>query len=311
MNNTELSIHSEKIPQANHMKMSRLDDSLFSKELAPHYMNLAGKLASSELVPRSFRNKPQDLFLCWSWGYQVGMTPEQSMQCIAVINGKAVMYGDDLLALCMAHKDFIDVIEEPIINAGQVIGYQCTAKRKGRADKTNIFTLEMAKKAGLLAKGGVWTQYPERMLKLRARGFTLRDTFPDALKGIKPREEVEDYVDADYTVVDEKISSRTEFLRQEIFNKLGIKNDSENNGCDSTLQDMENKSETEEIKDTEYLEETRETPINYHFEIEQLIIEKQITAERIEKALSYYEVNNIAELTDESAQDFIKKLSKI
>src|SRR5690606_29554644 len=144
-------------------------------------------LCNSELVPKAFRGKPQDLFICWSWGYQVGMSPEQAMQCIAVINGKPCMWGDEMLALCMAHKDFVDIIEEPMLKDHAIIGYTCTVKRRNRADKVNIFTLDMAKKAGLLAKGGVWNQYPDRMLKLRARGFSLRDAFPDALKGIKSR----------------------------------------------------------------------------------------------------------------------------
>ena len=62
------------------------------------------------------------------------------------------------------------------------------------ADYTEEFDLNKAKKAGLLGKAGVWTQYPERMMQLRARAFALRNRFPDALKGIKSREEVEDYI---------------------------------------------------------------------------------------------------------------------
>src|SRR4051812_48496563 len=122
MSNTEMAQVSEKSLEVNHMRMNRLDDSLFSKELAPHYMQLAGKLASSELVPKSFRAKPQDLFICWAMGYQVGLTPEQSMQCIAVINGKPAMWGDDMLALCMSHRDFEDIIETPIVKNDSIIG---------------------------------------------------------------------------------------------------------------------------------------------------------------------------------------------
>ncbi len=144
MSDTEISTVVEKLPEENHMRMSRLDDSLFSKDLAPHYMQLAGKLASSELVPKCFRGKPQDLFLCWAMGYQIGLTPEQSMQCIAVINGKPSMWGDDMLALCMSHKDFEDIIEEPLHRDGVVIGYTCIVKRRGKADKLNTFTLDMA-----------------------------------------------------------------------------------------------------------------------------------------------------------------------
>jgi hypothetical protein len=49
-----------------------------------------------------------------------------------------------------------------------------------------------AKRAGVWGKAGPWTQYPKRMLGIRARSFALRDVFPDVLGGLDIREEVED-----------------------------------------------------------------------------------------------------------------------
>jgi hypothetical protein len=42
-------------------------------------------------------------------------------------------------------------------------------------------------------QGGPWTQYPRRMLQMRARGFALRDAFPDVLRGLVTAEEAADY----------------------------------------------------------------------------------------------------------------------
>jgi hypothetical protein len=50
-----------------------------------------------------------------------------------------------------------------------------------------------AKRAGLAGKSGPWSQYPERMLALRARGFALRNAFADALRGLITAEEAQDY----------------------------------------------------------------------------------------------------------------------
>jgi hypothetical protein len=305
MNTSELA----PIREDQHMRVSRLEDSLFSKELAPHYMQLATKLASSDLVPKCFRGKPQDLFLCWAMGYQVGLTPEQSMQCIAVINGKPAMWGDDMLALCMAHKDFVDIIENPIKDsAGNTVGYRCTVKRLGKADKINEFTMDMAKKAGLLAKGGVWAQYPERMLKLRARGFCLRDSFPDALKGIKPREEVEDYIEADYKVMD-NLSSRTEQLKKDYTLKQGAHNVETVVGSDASMEDRGADLSDGKDNEVESQETNREEAVKVHLKLERLLAEKGVTQERIDKALKYYEVESLAQLTEELAQDFINKIS--
>lgn len=312
MSDTELMQSPEGLKQLDHMKikLSRLDDSLYSKDLAPHYMQLATKLSSSDLIPKSFRGKPQDLFICWAMGYQVGLTPEQSQQCIAVINGKPVMWGDDMLALCMSHRDFEDIIETPLVNNEAIIGYNCTVKRKGKADKESIFTLDMAKKAGLLAKGGVWSQYPERMLKLRARGFCLRDAFPDALKGIKPREEVEDYIDADYTVVEQK-GSRTELLKKDILNKQGVSN--VDLVCRSIASE-ENKVIIESLEEDKKPREStvdKEESTRLHIEIKKLLEEKQFTDDRLAKALAYYEVGSIEEMKLEAQHHFVLQLLKL
>ncbi len=309
MSNSELELVVDKMPKVKHMRNSRLDNSLFSKEFAPHYMQLATKLASSDLVPKCYRSKPQDLFLCWSFGYSMGMSPEQAMQCIAIINGKPCMYGDEMLALCMAHKDFEDIIEEPIIKDG-IVGYTCIVKRKGRADKESTFTLDMAKKAGLLAKGGVWTQYPARMLQLRARGFCLRDSFPDALKGIKSREEVEDYIDADYKVTESK-GSRTELLKNDYLSKKGEQNEDRTSGLCAPSVDSLPGEENQEDQEREGTAESGAHEVEIHTKIKGLIVEKGLTEERLAKALAYYEADCIESLNAESMEHFILQLEKL
>jgi len=73
----------------------------------------------------------------------------------------------------------------------------CEAKRKGYPTATVVqFSVADAKRAGLWGKAGPWTQYPRRMLQLRARGFALRDGFPDVLKGLVTAEEAQDYPQA-------------------------------------------------------------------------------------------------------------------
>ena len=306
MSNSEIAVLKDETRELSHMKTSRLDDSLFSKDLAPHYMKLAGQLASSELVPKCFRGKAQDLFICWSMGYQIGLSPEQAMQCIAVINGKPAMWGDDMLALVMAHKDFEDIIEEPILKDGNVFGYSCTVKRRGRADKTNKFDLNDAKKAGFLAKGGVWIQYPERMLKLRTRGFTLRDAFPDALKGIKPREEVEDYIDAEYSVVTQK-ATRTETLKHDVMSKRGTTNA---DGLPAGTENQENREEIAKSEEPQAVVETGEEATELHSKIKQLVAQAEFTEEQLQRFLKYYQVESIDEMDSKAAQHFIMKLTK-
>jgi hypothetical protein len=110
------------------------------------------------------------------------------MQNIAVINGRPSLWGDALLALCKASPVCEYILEEC---DGQVA--VCTAKRRGDpAPVVREFSMEDAKRAGLAGKQGPWTQYPKRMLQMRARGYCLRDAFPDVLKGMAVAEEEQD-----------------------------------------------------------------------------------------------------------------------
>jgi len=311
----ELTILTEEVHELREIitkdKANRLNDSLFSKELAPHYMQLAGQLSKTEMIPKNYRGKPQDLFVAMALGYQIGLSVEQAIQAIALINGKPCLYGDDMLALCMNHPSFVDLIEKPIVsNTNQVIGYSCTVKRKNMADHEEKFDLNMAKKAGLLGKQGPWTQYPERMMQMRARGFALRNRFPDALKGIKSREEVEDYIEAEYSVVEEK-GSRSDILKKDYLKKTGklddAKTTTENTNDEDKLCDKEAKADNLPPS-VEKAGEEKNCP--YH-EIKRLIVEKAVTEDRLAKALSFYEAKEVDDLSPESAEDFLKKLNKL
>tara|TARA_Y100001954_G_C15811519_1_gene605451 strand:+ start:1769 stop:2713 length:945 start_codon:yes stop_codon:yes gene_type:complete len=155
-------------------------------------MQFAKEIASSNLVPQQFRGKPADIYLAMSWGDELGLSPIQSLQNIAVINGKPSIYGDTMIALCRRHPEFED-IKETISGEGSARTAVCEIKRKGQSWYKSQFTMGEAAKAGLLNRPGPWKSYPDRMLKMRARGFALRDVFADALGGMISAEEAQDY----------------------------------------------------------------------------------------------------------------------
>ena len=55
---------------------------------------LAGLLAQSTIVPIDFRGKPGDVLVAMMMGGEVGLSPIQSLQNIAVINGRPCIWGD-------------------------------------------------------------------------------------------------------------------------------------------------------------------------------------------------------------------------
>lgn len=150
-------------------------------------------LAKSQMVPKQYQNKPEDIMVAVQWGYEIGLAPLQALQNISVINGKPSVYGDAAMALVQA-SPVCEGIEETIEGEGTPNPVAvCIAKRKGRSPVVAKFSVEDAKRAGLWGKQGPWQAYPKRMMQMRARGFALRDAFPDVLKGLITAEEAHDY----------------------------------------------------------------------------------------------------------------------
>jgi hypothetical protein len=160
-------------------------------------LRFADLVAQSDLAPKDYKGKPGNVLVAVQMGAEVGLSPMQAIQNIAVINGRPSIWGDAALALVKASPVCIDVIET-MRGEGDEMVATCIAKRKGAVDVSRSFSVADAKKAGLWGKTGrdgqptPWVTYPTRMLQQRARGFAIRDAFPDLLKGLVTREEAED-----------------------------------------------------------------------------------------------------------------------
>lgn len=158
-------------------------------------------VASSDFAPKDFKGKPESCLLAIQHGSEVGLSPMQSLQSIAVINGRPTIWGDAALALVQA-SPVCEYVREYTEGDGDNLTAVCEAKRKGYPAPTiSRFSMADAKRAGLAGKAGPWSQYPGRMLALRARGFALRNAFADALRGLITAEEAQDYPPADATTM--------------------------------------------------------------------------------------------------------------
>lgn len=150
-------------------------------------MSLAKMIADSDLVPKDFKGKPGNVLIAMQMGAEVGLNPMQACQNIAVINGRPSMWGDALLAICQSHPSF-EWIKEYMENGDAV----CIVKRKGYDPHEQRFGDKDVVTGGYDKKQGPWQTNRARMKQMRARGFCLRDTFADALKGMVPIEEAID-----------------------------------------------------------------------------------------------------------------------
>jgi hypothetical protein len=171
-------------------------------------MEFAGLLAKSDIVPKDYQGKPGNVLVAIQWGMEIGLQPMQAMQNIAVINGRPSIWGDAMIALVRACPAF-----EYINETQDDKQATCIIKRKGEPEAVRTFSLEDAKRAGLTGKSGPWTQYPKRMMQMRARSWALRDVFPDVLKGMICAEEAMDIGPRDVTPVT-RAASALERIKQ-------------------------------------------------------------------------------------------------
>jgi hypothetical protein len=279
------------LQKAQIQKVSRLEDSLFSPTLFSHYQKVAEILSKSGIVPKDYKGKPEDVFVAISMGYQLGFPVEQSLQDIAVINGRPCLWGDGLLALVLNHPQYEWHTEEPIYTGQVVTGYICTIKRKGNESHSQSFTFDDAKRAGLLNKAGPWSNYPTRMLQMRARAFALRDKFGDALRGLKVMEEEEG----------------GEIIEGEI---IRIEEKSKNN-VDKLKNILKNSPQLSEKKEEPSTNEKELVSQQQFEELDEMIKRKGMDEERINKMFAYFKINYLTDLTQNQFKEVKIHLGRI
>lgn len=175
-------------------------------------MELANGMVRAQWLPESYRRTrggviPEEeqankAAIAILMGQELGLQPMQSTRAIAVIGNMPSIWGDSALGICMASPAFKDMkeeletkeIDQQVENQDRstrtikmMVPFKatCTIWRKDREHPiVGTFTYEQARKAGLWGKQGPWSQYPDRMMKLRARLFALRDAFADVLAGM-------------------------------------------------------------------------------------------------------------------------------
>lgn len=164
-------------------------------------LRFADMLSKSNIVPKDFQNNPGNILVAVQWGMELGLQPLQAMQNIAVINGRPSLWGDAVIGLVRS-SPLCEYVNEESFDDKAV----CRVKRRGEEEQIRIFTVDDARKAGLLGKQGPWAQYPKRMLQMRARSWALRDVFPDVLRGMPIAEEVMDIEAKDITPAPHRVT---------------------------------------------------------------------------------------------------------
>lgn len=144
---------------------------------------LAQAIAKSGLAPQQMRT-PEAITVAIMTGLELGLPPMFALNKIAVINGRPTLWGDAIPGILWSRGFKLREWK-----AGDAAHCEVTRPSGDVIERT--FSVDDAKAAKLWGKAGPWTQFPDRMLAMRARSFAARDGAADVLGGLYVAEEID------------------------------------------------------------------------------------------------------------------------
>lgn len=157
---------------------------------------LAERYANSDMVPASYKGKPDNCFVALELASRMDVSPVLVMQNLYIVQGKPSWAGQACKALIDGSGKFKD--SEYVMTGSMADGtrgcyLQAVNTRTGKLVRGTEITLKMASDEGWSTKSGSkWRTMPEQMLKYRAAAFFARTECPEALMGFQTADEVED-----------------------------------------------------------------------------------------------------------------------
>lgn len=135
-------------------------------------------LVKTKFLPPSIQTPEQAIAIALK-GRELGIPIMQSFSHINIINGRPSISAELMLALIYKN------CPRAKINFDENGNTACTisASRPGDKPTKFSFTIEDAKKAGLVRAGGPWEKYPAALLRARTITVMARALFPDAISG--------------------------------------------------------------------------------------------------------------------------------
>ncbi len=196
---------------------------------------LANMILASGMAPKDFDSVPK-ISVAMLRLLELGMNPMTGLDCMAVVNGRPVLWGQGPLALVQQsglmvpgsfRESFISGNGEAIkpsamadaIKRADVIAVS-RAERKGGDAGEGTFSISDAQRAGLWGKGGPWSQYPADMLRYKARARLLKGLFADVLRGTAIKEDLEGHETAPAVLIEPpkgnaaKLAARVDELKR-------------------------------------------------------------------------------------------------
>lgn len=139
---------------------------------------LASTLCNTQMVPQTFRGKPDDGAAAILYGAELGLKPQQALQQVFVVHGQPAIYARTMVGLLKA-KGYTF---ETVTSTDDAVAVRGTSPR-GEVEEST-WTIDRAKKAGYTSNKKYQTD-PQAMLYAKAASEVCRKLAPDVLLGIR------------------------------------------------------------------------------------------------------------------------------
>lgn len=159
-------------------------------------MEMSKMLAKSTIIPVSYQNREENVFVALDMASRMGISVMVVMQNLYVIQGKPSWAGQAVGAMIRSNPQFRNVELHFVGEEGKDNwGAYVTAEKvsNGKTLKGGTVTIAIAKKESWYQKAGSkWQTMPEIMLSYRAYTWFGRVYCPEIMMGMQSTEEVYD-----------------------------------------------------------------------------------------------------------------------
>lgn len=165
-------------------------DLILSKDDQINVWDFSVKLSKSQMVPKTFFQKPEDVFVTVLYGRELGMSPIIALNSICVIQGQVTLKVNTMTGIVLKnHPKAVIDIKQDETKKEVVISFK--RDPSDSAPYVSTWNMEKAKALGLAGKANYQSQ-PLTMLRARALSEGYRIKFGDTLLGFYSSEEMED-----------------------------------------------------------------------------------------------------------------------
>lgn len=180
-------------------------------------LSMAQKMCESEMLPASFKGKPQNILLALDLANRSNVSPMMIMQNLHIIQGRPSFSSPYIIASINSHREY-GRLRYKVTGKVSDGSLACVAYAKhlesGEDEYGPEVTLSMAKAEGWLDKTdkygnkiSKWLTMPELMIRYRAAAFFGRLYVPEVFMGMHTTDEIEDLPSTRYEVVKEEYNN--------------------------------------------------------------------------------------------------------